>query len=145
MESRKLPYLLIAPAAAIFALLFVAPFAYFFVISFWQVRLYKLRAEFTLANYARVGTDYLEVGLFTIGLALTVALLTTLLGFIYAYIVRFRAGRYGPLLLFIALVTLFGGYSSTRRSTTASPACLGPSCSTTACPSPCPPPISARA
>jgi spermidine/putrescine transport system permease protein len=110
MEGRKLPYLLIAPSAAIFSLLFVAPFTYFFLISFWQVRLYKLRAEFTFANYARVVTDYLEVGLFTIGLALTVALLTTIAGFIYAYIVRFRAGRYGPLLLFIALVTLFGGY-----------------------------------
>ena len=31
-------------------------------------------------------------------------------GFVYAYIVRFRAGRYGPLLLFIVLITLFGGY-----------------------------------
>ena len=109
MESRKLPYLLIAPSAAIFALLFVAPFAYFFLISFWQVRLYRLRAEFTLANYARVGTDYWSRPVH-LGLALTVALLTTLAGFLYAYIVRFRAGRYGPLLLFIALVTLFGGY-----------------------------------
>jgi spermidine/putrescine transport system permease protein len=110
MENRKLPYLLIAPSAAIFALLFIAPFAYFFVLSFWRVRLYKLRPEFTFANYELVWHDYLDVGLFTIGLALVVALLTTLAGFLYAYIIRFRAGRYGPLLLFIALVTLFGGY-----------------------------------
>jgi spermidine/putrescine transport system permease protein len=32
------------------------------------------------------------------------------LGFLYAYLIRFKAGRYGPLLLFVALVTLFGGY-----------------------------------
>jgi spermidine/putrescine transport system permease protein len=110
VENRRLAYLLIAPSAAIFALLFIAPFLYFFVLSFWTVRLYKLRAEFTLANYARVATDYVDVGLFTIGVALVVALLTALAGFLYAYIIRFRAGRYGPALLFIALVTLFGGY-----------------------------------
>jgi spermidine/putrescine transport system permease protein len=110
MESHRLPYLLILPSAAIFALLFVAPFAYFFVISFWTVRMYRMRAEFTLANYARVARDYLDVGLFTLELALVVALFTTIAGFLYAYIIRFRAGRYGPALLFIALVTLFGGY-----------------------------------
>jgi spermidine/putrescine transport system permease protein len=110
MENRKLPYLLIAPSAAVFALLFVAPFAYFFVLSFWQVKLYKLRSDFTFANYARVASDYLDVGILTVGLALFVALLTTMAGFLYAYIIRFRAGKHGPLLLFIALVTLFGGY-----------------------------------
>ena len=110
MENRKLPYLLIAPSAAIFALLFVAPFVYFFLVSFWTVRLYRLQAEWNLGNYARVATDYADVGIFTLWVALVVALLTTLAGFIYAYIIRFRAGRYGPLLLFIALVTLFGGY-----------------------------------
>ena len=110
MENRRLAYLLIAPSAAIFALLFVAPFVYFFVISFWSVRLYRLRSDFTFKNYGRVVSDYIEVGLLTIALALVVALLTTVAGFLYAYIIRFRAGRYGPLLLFIALVTLFGGY-----------------------------------
>jgi spermidine/putrescine transport system permease protein len=110
MENRKLPYLLIAPSAAIFALLFVAPFGYFFVLSFWRVRLYKLRPEFNFGNYELVWHDYRDVGLFTLGLALVVALLTTLAGFLYAYIIRFRAGRFGPLLLFIGLVTLFGGY-----------------------------------
>lgn len=110
MENRRLPYLLIAPSAAIFTLLFVAPFAYFFVLSFWTVRSYKLTPAFKPENYGRAVGDYLEVGAITLGIALAVALLTTLAGFLYAYIIRFRAGRYGPLLLFIALVTLFGGY-----------------------------------
>jgi spermidine/putrescine transport system permease protein len=110
MESRKLPYLLIAPSVAIFALLFVAPFIYFFLVSFWAVRLYRLQADWNVGNYVRVATDYSDVGFFTLWLALVIALLTTLAGFLYAYIIRFRAGRYGPLLLFVALVTLFGGY-----------------------------------
>jgi spermidine/putrescine transport system permease protein len=110
MESRKLPFLLIAPAATIFTLLFVAPFAYFLVLSFWTVRSYRLHSDFSFAAYERVATDYVGIGLFTLGLALIVALLTTMAGFLYAYIIRFRAGRLGPLLLFIALVTLFGGY-----------------------------------
>jgi len=110
VESRKLPYLLIAPSAAIFLLLFVAPFLHFFLISFWVVRSYKLQTDFSLASYARVGRDYVEIATFTIALALIVALLTTLAGFLYAYIIRFRAGRFGPLLLFISLATLFGGY-----------------------------------
>jgi spermidine/putrescine transport system permease protein len=110
MENRRLPYLLIAPSAAIFTLLFIAPFAYFFVLSFWSVRSYKVTPDFKLANYERAVGDYVEVSLVTLGIALAVALLTTLAGFLYAYIIRFRAGRLGPLLLFIALVTLFGGY-----------------------------------
>ncbi|MBX6323451.1 MAG: ABC transporter permease [Rhodospirillaceae bacterium] len=110
MENRRLPYLLIAPAATIFALLFVAPFVHFFLISFWTVRSYRLRPDLSLASYARVGRDYVDIALFTVVLALVVALLTTLAGFLYAYIIRFRAGRFGPLLLFLALVTLFGGY-----------------------------------
>jgi spermidine/putrescine transport system permease protein len=110
MESRRLPYLLIAPSAAIFTLLFIAPFAYFFVLSFWAVRSYKLTPAFQPENYGRAVGGYVEVGAITLAIALVVALLTTVAGFLYAYIIRFRAGRYGPLLLFIALVTLFGGY-----------------------------------
>lgn len=110
MERSRLPYLLIAPSAAIFTLLFIAPFAYFLVLSFWSVKSYKLTPDFKPFNYARAVGDYVEVGLVTLGIALVVALLTTIAGFLYAYIIRFRAGRHGPLLLFIALVTLFGGY-----------------------------------
>ena len=111
MESRKLPYLLIAPSAAIFALLFVAPFVYFFLVSFWTVRALPAAApNGTSATTSASRRDYSDVGFFTLWLALVIALLTTLAGFVYAYIIRFRAGRYGPLLLFIALVTLFGGY-----------------------------------
>ena len=43
-------------------------------------------------------------------IALPIALSTTLLAFGFAYVIRFRAGRFGNALLFLTLITLFGGY-----------------------------------
>lgn len=110
MERRTLPYLLLAPSAAIFAGLFVLPFVYFFVVSFWSVKLYKVTPDFTGMNYLKALTDYTDVGLFTLWVSLVTAALTTTLGFIYSYIARFKAGSWQAPLLFIALITLFGGY-----------------------------------
>lgn len=98
------------PSAVIFAGLFVLPFIYFFVVSFWSVKLYKMAPDFTFANYAKALTDYTDVGLFTVWVSLVTAALTTVLGFIYGYIARFKAGSWQSPLLFIALITLFGGY-----------------------------------
>jgi len=110
MEDRRAAYWLIAPTAAIFGALFVAPFLYFFVISFWSVRAYRLLPDLTLRNYVRTFAEHSDTLAFTLGLALVIALLTSALGFVYAYLIRFKVGRWGPVLLFIALVTLFGGY-----------------------------------
>ena len=109
--NRRLPWLLVAPSTAIFIALFVAPFAYFLVMSFWRKNRFTIERDFNLENYVTALTDEnLEIGLHTLGIAFSVALLTTVLGFVYAYIVRFKAGRWANALLFVALVTLFGGY-----------------------------------
>jgi len=110
MRERRTTYLLLAPALAIFGILFVLPLAYFFVISFWRILLFKLKPDFTFVNYVQTFNLHLPTFVFTLGLALVVAVLTTSLAFVYAYLVRFKAGRWGPPLLFIALITLFGGY-----------------------------------
>ncbi len=110
MESRRTPYLLVAPLAGVFCALFVAPFVYFFVISFWRVKRYKLTPDATLDNYLETLAEHRDILAFTIALALLIGLLTTAAGFVYAYLIRFKVGRWGPLLLFVALVTLFGGY-----------------------------------
>ncbi|MGH6959442.1 MAG: ABC transporter permease [Dongiaceae bacterium] len=110
MRERRTTYLLLAPAMAIFGILFVLPLIYFFVISFWRVLLFKLKPDFTFVNYGQVYDQHSATLAFTLGLAFIVAALTTALGFIYAYLIRFKAGRWGPTLLFIALITLFGGY-----------------------------------
>src|SRR4029079_3463319 len=79
-------------------------------ISFWRVVLFKPKPNFTFSNYFQVFELHLPTLVFTLGLALLVAGLTTALGFIYAYLIRFKAGDWGPMLLFIAMITLFGGY-----------------------------------
>ena len=110
MQSRRATYLLLAPAGLIFGTLFILPLSYFLVISFWRVVLFKPRPAFSVTNYQQVFDLHLRTLLFTLGLALVIAVLTTTLGFIYAYLIRFKAGRWGSTLLFVALITLFGGY-----------------------------------
>ena len=111
MMNRRAPTLLIAPSLAVFVTLFVAPFAYFFLMSFWKKQRFTIEREFNFDNYTTAVTDEnLEIGIATLVIAVTVALTTTVLGFVYAYIVRFKAGDWGKALLFVALVTLFGGY-----------------------------------
>ncbi len=98
------------PARLAFFLLFVAPLSYFFVMSFWRVRLFKLTKDFSFDNYVNVYEEYFGPAVFTFVIALIIALLTTTIAFAFAYLIRFKAGRFGPPLLFIALITLFGGY-----------------------------------
>src|SRR5258708_4028242 len=110
MTARRAPYLLIAPAALVFVMLFVASTVYFFIISFWTVRLFRAVPDFTLVNYEKAFSVHWGSAVRTIGIALAIALLATSLGFLYGWLIRFKVGRWGPALLFIALITLFGGY-----------------------------------
>jgi spermidine/putrescine transport system permease protein len=110
MRGRYANALLLAPAGLIFFTLFVLPLAQFLVISFWRVILFKLKPDFTFANYRQVFELHLPTLVFTLWLAFVIAAVTTVLGLVYAYLIRFKAGRWGALLLFVALITLFGGY-----------------------------------
>src|SRR5262245_45830435 len=103
-------WLLPAPAAAVFIGLFVAPQAFFFAMSFWRKKGMRLTPDFTFENYVEAWEKYAGVIAITLGIALATALLTTTIAFAFAYLIRFKAGRLGPPLLFITLLTLFGGY-----------------------------------
>ena len=109
MENRS-TYWLIAPSALVFCVLFIAPMAFFVVVSFWQVEYFEMSTEPTIANYRDVFANYWRVMGFTVVLATATALLTTMLGFVFSFLARFRAGGWAQALLFIVLVTLFGGY-----------------------------------
>jgi len=98
------------PATLIFLLFFVGPFAYFTVMSFWSVSSYRLTPGFSLENYLDVYREYAYSLGFTFAIALAIAAITTTLAFAFAYLIRFRAGRFGPPLLFVTLITMFGGY-----------------------------------
>lgn len=103
-------YWLIAPSALVFCVLFIAPMAYFVSLSFWQVEYFALSAKPTIANYRDVFANYWDVMTFTVVIAMATALLTTILAFAFSFLARFRAGEWAQALLFIVLITLFGGY-----------------------------------
>jgi len=98
------------PSGGIFAVLFAAPLLYFLVVSFWTVRAYRLVPDFTLDNYGHVFLDYASPLRFTFVISFATSSIVVVLAFTFAYLCRFRAGRYGTILLFAALITLFGGY-----------------------------------
>ncbi len=101
---------LVLPSMAVFLLVFVAPLIYFFVISFWRVRTFRLVPDATLTNYAETFEKHFDSLFFTFEISLIIAVIVTLVAFCFAYAARFKAGRYGMVLLLIALITLFGGY-----------------------------------
>ncbi|MFT5113795.1 MAG: spermidine/putrescine transport system permease protein [Parasphingorhabdus sp.] len=112
MKRFKLPVRvwLLVPSSLIFTLLFVFPISYFFVISFWRVRTYRLRVDATFDQYLKVFSDFSGPLLNTFVIAFCVAVTSTFMAFAFAYFCRFKAGRYGMVFLLLALVTLFGGY-----------------------------------
>ena len=102
--------LFIAPRHRDFLCLFVAPLTVLFVVSFWRKKLLTIKPDFTFKNYVSAFEKYGDVVLNTLSISAITAIVTTVLAFLFAYVIRFKAGRFGDLLLFITLVTLFGGY-----------------------------------
>tara|TARA_Y100000590_G_scaffold172367_1_gene197152 strand:- start:5421 stop:6251 length:831 start_codon:yes stop_codon:yes gene_type:complete len=107
---RNKNFLLIVPAIAVFSLLFVLPFIYFFLISLWKIKFFKLVRDFNLVNYDKAIFNYVEIFINTYSVSIPVAIITTVIGFYYSYLARFKTGKFGSIMIFIALVTLFGGY-----------------------------------
>jgi spermidine/putrescine transport system permease protein len=103
-------WLLPAPAALVFLGLFAAPLAFFFVMSFWSKRALRTVPDFTFSNYVETWAKYTGVIAATLGIAFATAVVTTIVAFAFAYLIRFKAGRLGLPLLFVTLLTLFGGY-----------------------------------
>ncbi len=110
MSITRARNVLVLPSLVVFLLVFVAPLVYFLVISFWRVRTFRLVPDATLANYAKTFDKHFDSLFFTFQISLIIAVLVTVVAFCFAYVSRFKAGRYGIVLLFIALITLFGGY-----------------------------------
>lgn len=107
---RSIGLLAAAPSYLVWAAFFLAPMIYLFVVSFWRVRQYQLISDASFDNYLLAAGEYRHAIIFTIVLAALVASITTVFAFALGYLIRFHAGRYGDLLLFVAIITLFGGY-----------------------------------
>ena len=110
MTNRRLPYVLTSPSAIIFIATFVVPFIYFFVISFWTVDYFDMVRTASLDNYREMAEKYVGVSVYTLWLSVITALMTVMVGFLYAFIARFKLPRHADLLIFVVLITMFGGY-----------------------------------
>lgn len=108
MNLRRALFLL--PSGLVLAGLFVLPMALLFVVSFWTVRNFMLRPAFSLDAYLRVFDSYGGVLASTLFVGVATATICTVAGFVFAYGIRFRAGRWGDVLVVATLITLFGGY-----------------------------------
>lgn len=102
--------LFLVPALAVLAFVFAIPILLLFAVSFWSVKNFRLQPDFSFAAWQRFLTVYGDLTLYTLFVGLLVGLLCTALGFVFAYGARFKAGRFGDLLLVATLITLFGGY-----------------------------------
>jgi len=102
--------LFLAPAFAILIGVFALPVVLLFSVSFWSVRNFKLQPDFSFAAWQRLVGVYGDLTLYTLLVGLVAGVLCTVLGFTFAYAARFKAGRFGDLLLVATLITLFGGY-----------------------------------
>ena len=100
-----------APSALIFFVLFIAPMRYFFVISFWQVEYFELSTEPTTRELPRDLRQLLaDHGLHGRARHGDRAAHRRCSASSFRFIARFRAGEWAQALLFIVLITLFGGY-----------------------------------
>ena len=102
--------LFLVPAFAVLTGIFAIPVMLLFIVSFWSVRNFRLQPDFTFAAWARFIGIYGDLTLYTLLVGLLTGLVCTALGFVFAYAARFKAGRFGDLLLVATLITLFGGY-----------------------------------
>jgi len=110
MNGRTLPLMLTLPSSVIVLATFVLPFIYFFVISFWVVDYFELTPAATLVNYREMADRYVGVSVFTLWLSTVTALATVIIGFLYAFIARFKLPGFADLMIFVVLITMFGGY-----------------------------------
>jgi spermidine/putrescine transport system permease protein len=108
IQSRR--SICLAPALGASAVFFILPILYFFVLSFLQVKSYQIAFDPTINNYIKVVGQYSDPLASTLLLAVAVATIVTIVGFIYAAACRFMIGSKGSWFLAIAMITLFGGY-----------------------------------
>lgn len=101
---------MLGPSLLAFGILFILPVGYFFVQSFWRVEFYTLQRNFTFYNYIKVYQEYGASWVFTLVIGMIIGTITTVSAFALSYFAHFRAGRFGSVILFLTLTTLFGGY-----------------------------------
>jgi putative spermidine/putrescine transport system permease protein len=112
-RTRRLPpvVLLLAPALLYLLLLFFIPLAILAAVSFMGYKSGLIVREFTTAHYVKFLTDpfYLRILLVTARIALTVAVVTTVVGYPVAYFLARTRSRWKGLLMALVLAPELSG------------------------------------
>ena len=110
--SRLAGGLFMVAAYAVPSTLILAPLAIFLTYGFWQVRDGRIVKLFTLQNYAAFLQQpaYHRIFVASFGLALEVAVIATLLGFVLAYLAWRSAGRMRSVILVASIAPLAINY-----------------------------------
>lgn len=106
MSARANPWLLSAPALAVYATFLVVPMALVFLISFFDFQFYGgMQATFTWKNYIEILGDgyYYEIYARTFGVAALVTLACLVLGTAEAYVLSRMANPWKGLFLMVVL------------------------------------------
>src|SRR5260370_35308089 len=85
-------YIFLAPALGILIFIFMLPATLLFVVSFWSVRNFRLRPDFTVAAWNHFVNEYGGLTLYTLLVGLAVGGLCPALGFCLAHAGGFKAG-----------------------------------------------------
>lgn len=103
---------LLAPSIIILIGFFVLPTLVFLVYSFLLSGEYKVEWTFTLGNYLRVFRTslYWDAILNSLLAGLSVALITTLVSYPFAYFLTYRITKGRNIVLFLVVVSLLGSY-----------------------------------
>jgi spermidine/putrescine transport system permease protein len=111
-RARFGPGALTLPAALGLLLFFAAPLGTFFLYSFLTNSLYEVSRPFTLEGYSDALTSEVNrtLGLNSLVVGLCAAASTVVIGLPIAYWLRFAAGRWQVLVLFLITATLFASY-----------------------------------
>lgn len=102
----------LGPASGFYAVFFVVPLLFLFVLSFWRVEGFERIPDITFTNYIESVTSklYLSVFVRTILVGLATAGIVVPIAYVLAYLMRFVFTTKGQFLLDLVLISLFSGY-----------------------------------
>jgi spermidine/putrescine transport system permease protein len=107
------PAVLGLPVAIWQAVFFIAPLAFLVIITFWQVKSFRLEPAFVLDNWSRVlsSTAFHRALTHTFAVATTTTVLAVLIAFPIAYTIAFRLpARLRDLIVAFLIVPIFSSY-----------------------------------
>lgn len=112
-SPATLPVALGLPVALWQAVFFLAPLVFLVVITFWQVRSFRLEPAFVLDNWVKIlwSTPFHRALVYTLEVAATTTVLALLLAFPLAYTITFRLSeRLRDLVVALLVVPVFSSY-----------------------------------